>query len=415
MVFPSHKLVEEYGQPALSERAGGQSGVAGSAPASARSGGPGACAKGRVLLADGAVYEGSWLGSKRHGEGSLTWPDGSRFVGQFQHDEMHGLGTHASACGSQCTGQWVQGLQHGHAMERWADGSVFEGQFHHGMKSGRGRLVWVNGCAYEGEFSQNRMHGRGCYSWGDGRRYAGQWLDNSMGLRGKMEWPDGRTYEGDFKNSQKHGHGTLCWPDGHCYCGEWREDRQHGQGVARTMKGLECRSRWEHGRFMEWIDEGCLVTRGTMRVSPANIENTRSLKAGFVQTNVPMRGAHSSSHVVRDGAVNDTSGTAVPRRQPEVVDVAPTHYMSDRDEKVQHPKATELQAALPGWPQLDQGLDAELQEPQAQTLSASPSRTLTASRPCQSSVQCYGFSFALVRRLLLLCCPCGVHVEGGSA
>jgi len=47
--------------------------------------------QGKVQLAGGATYEGSWLGEHKHGQGTLVLPDGMRYCGQFQYDQKKWL------------------------------------------------------------------------------------------------------------------------------------------------------------------------------------------------------------------------------------------------------------------------------------------------------------------------------------
>mmetsp|Transcript_70280 Transcript_70280/g.195601 ORF Transcript_70280/g.195601 Transcript_70280/m.195601 type:complete len:390 (-) Transcript_70280:202-1371(-) len=208
----------------------------------------------KVALDGGAMYEGPWLGSLKHGQGTLVLADGTRYTGQFQHDQKSGYGTYSYPSGSTYSGQWADDLQNGHGAENWADGSTFEGQFASGEKHGWGRFSWGNGCLYEGEFERNDMHGEGSYAWSDGRMYSGQWAHNFMGPTGSMQWTDGRVYDGEFHDGRKHGEGTHWWPDGRSYRGQWREGRQHGTGVARTAKGMECKGFWQDGKFVRWLD-----------------------------------------------------------------------------------------------------------------------------------------------------------------
>lgn len=209
-----------------------------------------------VLLDGGATYRGSWLGTKKHGQGTLQLPEGSRYVGQFEYDLKSGHGSYSYPSGSTYSGQWLEDLQHGDGNENWADGSAFEGQFVSGEKHGWGRFIWGAGCMYEGEFEHNDMHGEGTYSWSDSRMYSGKWQHNFMGPAGTMQWPDGRVYEGEFRNGKKHGEGTHFWPDGRAYKGQWEEGKQHGEGIARTARGVECRGLWKDGKFSRWFTEG---------------------------------------------------------------------------------------------------------------------------------------------------------------
>jgi len=39
--------------------------------------------RGRLIHADGSVYEGEWLDDKAHGKGLFTYADGSVYEGEF--------------------------------------------------------------------------------------------------------------------------------------------------------------------------------------------------------------------------------------------------------------------------------------------------------------------------------------------
>lgn len=45
-----------------------------------------------VKLKNGSIYNGEWLGGKRHGKGVLTWEDGSRYEGEWRHNFSWGHG-----------------------------------------------------------------------------------------------------------------------------------------------------------------------------------------------------------------------------------------------------------------------------------------------------------------------------------
>jgi hypothetical protein len=42
---------------------------------------------GRLIHADGDVYEGDWLDDKAHGRGFYTHTDGSRYEGEWKDDK----------------------------------------------------------------------------------------------------------------------------------------------------------------------------------------------------------------------------------------------------------------------------------------------------------------------------------------
>jgi len=211
--------------------------------------------KSKVVLEGGAIYEGSWAGSVRQGEGTLTLPDGATYVGQFHEDRKDGYGVYCYPSGSSYSGQWSDDFQTGQGEERWPDGSIFQGHFRNGEKQGPGKFTWASNCRYEGEFDHNDMHGDGVYHWSDGRGYSGQWVRNAMSLKGSMWWADGRRYEGEFFDGRKHGKGILRWTDSRYYTGQWFEGRQHGVGIACNNRGVKRESRWFEGTFVEWGDE----------------------------------------------------------------------------------------------------------------------------------------------------------------
>jgi hypothetical protein len=55
---------------------------------------------------NGDVYDGTWDGRKKQGQGIFTWVSGARYEGAFLADERSGLGTLKYADGSVYTGSW---------------------------------------------------------------------------------------------------------------------------------------------------------------------------------------------------------------------------------------------------------------------------------------------------------------------
>ena len=48
---------------------------------------------GRLIHADGDVYEGEWKNDKAHGKGIYIHRDGASYTGEWFEDKQHGYGT----------------------------------------------------------------------------------------------------------------------------------------------------------------------------------------------------------------------------------------------------------------------------------------------------------------------------------
>lgn len=74
--------------------------------------------KGRLIHADGDVYEGEWKDDKAHGKGFYNHTDGARYEGS-----------------------WYEDKQHGYGVETWPDGAKYAGEYEMGKKHGRVNLT----------------------------------------------------------------------------------------------------------------------------------------------------------------------------------------------------------------------------------------------------------------------------------
>ena len=63
---------------------------------------------------NGDKYEGEWLGSLRHGNGSDFFTNGDVFVGQYVNGKPEGFGQYKWVNGSSYTGQFKGGVKDGH-------------------------------------------------------------------------------------------------------------------------------------------------------------------------------------------------------------------------------------------------------------------------------------------------------------
>jgi hypothetical protein len=49
--------------------------------------------RGRMVYADGTVYDGGWLADARHGTGTISHIHGMLFHGNWKNNKRHGFGT----------------------------------------------------------------------------------------------------------------------------------------------------------------------------------------------------------------------------------------------------------------------------------------------------------------------------------
>ena len=62
--------------------------------------------KKRYEYSNKCVYDGMWLGNRRHGQGVFTWPSGAQFDGNFDHDRRQGEGKITYSDGASYQGAW---------------------------------------------------------------------------------------------------------------------------------------------------------------------------------------------------------------------------------------------------------------------------------------------------------------------
>lgn len=128
--------------------------------------------------------------------GTLTLPSGSRYEGTILGGKPHGTGTLFYPTGDPCR------------RVRYA------GSFSNGLREGQGRLEFCDGKVKTGYFIQDHLNGRGFCSWPDGRKYEGQFQEGSLWGQGSLRWPDGMVYAGEFSNDWINGNGKLTFCDG---------------------------------------------------------------------------------------------------------------------------------------------------------------------------------------------------------
>jgi len=168
--------------------------------------------------------EGFWLRDQHHGRGRMIYANGDVYEGEWLEGKRHGTGTLTSLEGTYA-GTWAQGLQHGQGNEVCSDGSHYKGLFFHGQRHGLGTLQWRDGSCYEGEFRRGEIEGAGTYIGSDQSSHTGLWRKGKRHGRGCFRTSDGRVFEGTYVEDQRQGRGVLRLPDGSCRTGVWKAGR----------------------------------------------------------------------------------------------------------------------------------------------------------------------------------------------
>ena len=183
--------------------------------------------KGKMLL-NGALYEGTFVDSKREGKGKIIYENGDTYTGNFKSDKMHGQGTFT-----------------------WSTGDKYVGNFYNSLFSGNGTYYWKNGDRYEGAWTKGERTGNGTYYFNDGRKYIGDFVKGIMDGYGTFTWPNGDKYVGAFKDGYRTGYGTYTWKDGSRHQGYWLNGKQDGTGTYYYSYGGTKTGTWKDGEYIK--------------------------------------------------------------------------------------------------------------------------------------------------------------------
>jgi hypothetical protein len=165
--------------------------------------------QGEIVFVNGNRYVGAVLDDQPQGQGTMHFASGDRYSGAFESARHHGAGTYTWANGQSLEGQWVEHQAQGPAVVRYPSGNVYEGPVRAGVAEGRGRLRFASGDVYEGDFVAGQMEGEGQYRWLNGDRYEGRWQAGRKEGRGVFFWASGDRFEGQFKDDQRTEDGVL--------------------------------------------------------------------------------------------------------------------------------------------------------------------------------------------------------------
>lgn len=134
----------------------------------------------RLILANGAVYEGETSNGQPNGKGVRSDPDGGSYSGNFQNGIPDGMGEYHYTSGDVYNGQFSGGLMNGWGILNYMNGNKYEGNWLNSQFSGYGVFSFTDGTIYRGYFSKGLAEGEGTVSYPNGRNLTGSWQQGKL-------------------------------------------------------------------------------------------------------------------------------------------------------------------------------------------------------------------------------------------
>ena len=157
------------------------------------------------------------------GRGKMLYANGDVYDGEFKASNKEGRGTYQYGNGDMYEGEWRAGIKHGQGTTRSANGDVYVGEYMAGRKDGRGTYRFASGNVHDGEWRADKPEGRGSFRWANGNMYEGEWKASLHEGRGTFRYANGNVYEGEFKAGKMDGRGAMLSADGTViHDGKWK-------------------------------------------------------------------------------------------------------------------------------------------------------------------------------------------------
>ena len=126
---------------------------------------------GKIIFANGNIYEGDFVNDNFHGKGCFTYASGDKYSGDFEENKKSGQGeccwlVHDLITADlwACTGLYT-----------WRNGDRYQGSWRLNVKHGFGIASYLNGDCYEGYFQDNKKNGKGMYTYANGDIFEGDY------------------------------------------------------------------------------------------------------------------------------------------------------------------------------------------------------------------------------------------------
>lgn len=152
---------------------------------------------GKYYYGNGGYYEGYFMNSKEHGQGTLVFSSGAKYIGQFLDGKKHGRGTYYYTNGDINEGTFIDG-QFTNGKVILGTGDIYEGPIFNGLFNGYGTYTWASGEKYIGEFLKGQFNGKGNKILANGEIIEGEWANNSMIKNYNSNKPKEEVYDNSY-------------------------------------------------------------------------------------------------------------------------------------------------------------------------------------------------------------------------
>lgn len=158
-----------------------------------------------IIYKNGLKYEGAVTTKSTNGEliplgeGIYESPDGDKFEGEISE---RGKGKLIYADGTVYEGMFYKMQKAGKGVEIYGNGTEYRGMFKQNMKWGKGKMKFGNGDLFEGNFKEGKRNGIGKYVIAKGGEFVGDWKDDFLEGTGKWIVGNGSEIPASFVKSK---------------------------------------------------------------------------------------------------------------------------------------------------------------------------------------------------------------------
>ena len=219
----------------------------------------------------GAVYTGTFKGTKRHGKGHWRHPEGEIYEGEYEENRQSGLGIYLYSNGKRYIGTWKNSAMSGDGVYYFsADLQTFyAGGYESDKKHGKGYYQYENGLMTVQEWDHGHMVSEVDATPQDRVKCARHVASVEAAVRAvapkemgpipeikeakTFHFPSGSTYTGEYSGTKKFGKGHWSHPEGDTYSGEFEDNKHVGWGVYVTGRsGKKYVGQWKDGKMNGW-------------------------------------------------------------------------------------------------------------------------------------------------------------------